>query len=63
MSDIKLFSIDKGIIKEKKSSQLMSEKQLQNLVEANLEKILAIRFLASEFSTAPTMEEESVLKE
>lgn len=51
MSDIKLFSLDGGKAKELPGSSVALEKSLQDLLEANLEPLLGLRFLASEHST------------
>ena len=51
MSDIKLFSLDGGKAKELPGSSVPLEKSLQELMEANLEPLLGLRFLASEHST------------
>jgi predicted transport protein len=53
MSDIKLFTIRAGLVSELSGSSVQIEKDLQALFERNLEKLLGIRFLASEFSTGP----------
>lgn len=51
MSDIQLFRLADKIATEIKGSSSELEKPLQNLIEANLEALLAIRFLATEYST------------
>jgi len=51
MSDIKLFRIGAGSIEELPGATDAIEKSLQTLFEANLEALLGVRFLASEFST------------
>lgn len=51
MSDIKLFRIAKGQADELHGAASDLEKPMQNLIEANLETFLGIRFLASEYST------------
>lgn len=51
MSDIKLFRISKGQATELQGAASDLEKPMQNLIEANLETFLGIRFLASEYST------------
>ena len=51
MSDIKLFSLDGGKAIELPGSSVPLEKSLQELMEANLEPLLGLRFLASEHST------------
>ncbi len=53
MGDIKLFKqSDKGLI-EVQSETVLAEKTLQNLFEQNLDALLGIKFLASEYSTGP----------
>lgn len=51
MSDIKLFRVAEGKASELAGSALTIEKELQSLIEQNLEAMLGIRFLASEHST------------
>jgi predicted transport protein len=51
MSDIKLFTIRAGLVSELTGSAAQIEKDLQTLFERNLEALLGIRFIASEFST------------
>ncbi|SHL18747.1 Predicted transport protein [Desulfatibacillum alkenivorans DSM 16219] len=51
MSDIKLFSISGGKVFELQGKSVALEKSLQNLMEANLEAFLGVRFLASEYYT------------
>jgi len=46
-----IFQIDNNKIKQLKTSNFKSEKELQVLVENNLEEIFGIKFIASEFST------------
>ena len=53
MSDLKLFRIDDGRAAELEGRAAALEKSLQELMERNLEAMLGIRFLASEFSTGP----------
>lgn len=48
MSEIKLFSIS-GSVKERVSSEVVLEKELQNLIEANMEVFFGVRFLKSEY--------------
>ena len=48
MSEIKLFSIDNQI-HERISSKVILEKELQNLIEANMEVFFGVRFLKSEY--------------
>jgi hypothetical protein len=51
MSDIKLFRIGDGSISELVGRTDMIEKSVQTLFERNLEALLGVRFLASEFNT------------
>ncbi len=51
MSDIKLFRLDSGTAVELAGSALAIEKNLQALIERNLEAMLGVRFVASEHST------------
>jgi predicted transport protein len=53
MSDIQLFRLVDNVATEIKGSSAELEKPLQNLIEANLEPLLAIRFLATEYYTGP----------
>ena len=52
MSDIKLFRIVSGQIDELVGTTDTIEKSLQVLFEKNLEALLGVRFLASEFTTS-----------
>jgi len=54
MSDIKLFKIINGKAFELQGAASDLEKQMQNLIEVNLEIFLGIRFLATEYSTGKT---------
>lgn len=54
MSDIKLFRFSAGKATELQGDASDLEKPLQNLIEANLEVLLGIRFLATEYSTGKT---------
>ena len=54
MSDIKLFRLSGGQATELRGDASDLEKPLQNLIEANLEALLGIRFLATEYSTGRT---------
>lgn len=54
MSDIKLFRLTAGTATELQGDASDLEKPLQTLIEANLEVLLGIRFLASEYSTGKT---------
>jgi predicted transport protein len=51
VSDLKIFSLEAGGVKQLQSSDAPIEKSLQNLMEANLEALLGIRFLETEYST------------
>jgi predicted transport protein len=51
MSDIKLFRIADSGVCELEGRSLALEKSLQTLMERNLEPLLGVRFLASEYST------------
>ncbi|GAB4368489.1 MAG: DUF5655 domain-containing protein [Kiloniellaceae bacterium] len=51
MSDLKLFRLQGGTVRELPGSAVALEKSLQTLIEANLEAFLGVRFLATEFST------------
>lgn len=51
MSDIKLFTLKNGRAEELPGSAVALEKSLQSTIEANLEPLLGLRFLASEYST------------
>lgn len=53
MSDINLFRVDGGAVSELPSQSPQVEKTLQTLFEANLEALLGVRFLATEYSTGP----------
>ena len=54
MSDLKLFRTNKGSATEIPSQSVELEKSLQTLIEANLETMLGIRFLGSEYATGKT---------
>lgn len=54
MSDIRLFRLDKGPAAEMKGVGSDLEKPLQSLIEKNLEALLGVRFLATEYSTGKT---------
>lgn len=49
MSEIKLFSI-KDTVKERTSSEVILEKELQSLIEQNMEIFFGVRFLKSEYA-------------
>lgn len=54
MSDVQLFRISNGRASEIRGTSINLEKALQSLMEANLETLLGIRFLATEYSTGKT---------
>src|SRR3954470_17843272 len=54
MSDIKLFLLRAGQATELQGDASDLEKPLQTLIEANLETLLGIRFLATEYFTGKT---------
>ncbi|MBC2731500.1 DUF5655 domain-containing protein [Thiobacillus sp.] len=54
MSDIKLFQLQNGQATELQGDASDLEKPLQTLIEANLQPLLGIRFLATEYSTGKT---------
>lgn len=54
MSDIKLFSLANDNISELPGTASDLEKPLQTLIERNLETLLGIRFVASEYTTGKT---------
>lgn len=49
MSEIKLFSISENV-KERVSSEVVLEKELQTLIEENMETFFGVRFLKSEYA-------------
>lgn len=51
MSDLKLFQIGDDDVREIPGTSVAIEKSLQDLIEQNLEALLSIRFLASEYKT------------
>lgn len=51
MSELRLFSVENGKAQECHAAFFMLEREVQNLFEANLEALLGVRFVASEFST------------
>lgn len=53
MTDIKLFKLGAGGVAELPGQSAQIEKSLQALFEANLESLLGVRFLATEYSTGP----------
>jgi predicted transport protein len=54
MSDITLFRINSGQATELSGAASTLEKALQTLIEKNLETLLGVRFLATEYSTGKT---------
>jgi predicted transport protein len=54
MSDIQLFRYDPSGVSELSGKAATIEKELQSLIEANMEAFLGVRFLASEYSTGKT---------
>ncbi len=53
MADIKLFRVSQSDAAELAPQSMQIEKSLQTLFEANLETLIGVRFLASEYSTGP----------
>lgn len=51
MSDIKLFKLNTNFLEELESDTFTFERELQKLIEDNMEDILGIKFLESEYST------------
>lgn len=51
MSELRLFSIEGGKVSESHATFYKLEREVQNLFEANLESLLGVQFVASEFST------------
>ncbi|MES2259722.1 MAG: DUF5655 domain-containing protein [Pseudomonadota bacterium] len=54
MSDIQLFRLSNGSATELTSRAAALERQLQSLIEAQMETFLGVRFLASEYATGKT---------
>lgn len=54
MGDIRIFKMDGSAAKELNRSSVELEKSLQTFMERNLETLLGIKFLASEYSTGKT---------
>ena len=54
MSDIKIFKIQDGIVNEIEGTSVALEKSLQTLIEDNLESLLGIGFIATEYTTGKT---------
>ena len=51
MSDVKLFNVERSDVCELKAEPVKLEKDLQTLMERNLEVFLGVRLVASEYST------------
>ncbi len=51
MTDIKLFKLDRGKARELPGEAVALERSLQTLIEQNLDALLGVRFLSSEYST------------
>ncbi len=51
MSDIKLFSVGQGVVSELAGTTDTIEKSVQTMFEKNLEVLLGVRFLVSEYTT------------
>ncbi len=62
MSEIKLFRLSGNKATELPGKSTPLEKSLQDVVEKNLETMLGVRFLDSEYSTgiAPAQKEDSL---
>jgi predicted transport protein len=54
MGDIRIFKMEGSNAKELKGSSVELEKSLQTFMEKNLESLLGIKFLASEYATGKT---------
>ena len=54
MSDIQIFKVKDGIVQEMGGTSVALEKSLQTLMQINLESLLGVRFLASEYTTGKT---------
>jgi predicted transport protein len=54
MSDLKMFRMDKNSVVEVASQSIELEKSLQTLIDKNLETMLGVRFLGSEYATGKT---------
>src|SRR5680860_876053 len=54
MSDIKLFHLTDDITTELSGKSAQLEKHLQNHIEANMDSLIGVRFLASEYGTGKT---------
>jgi len=54
VSDLKLFNLQNNEVTELKGQAAALEKDLQHLIEANMETFLGVRFLAREYTTGKT---------
>lgn len=54
MGDIKLFRLEGDEVSELEEQSVEIEKSLQNLIERHLEKLIGVKFLASEYGTGKT---------
>lgn len=54
MGDIKLFKLEGDKVTGLEEHSVTIEKSLQNLIERHLERIIGVKFLASEYSTGKT---------
>lgn len=61
MADIKLFNIN-GKVKEYQSGNVTLEKELQTVIENNMETFFGVTFLASEYKTTDGGRMDSILK-
>ncbi|MGF6379823.1 hypothetical protein OKW31_002736 [Paraburkholderia atlantica] len=61
MSDMRLFRLTGGMATELPSQAAKQEKQLQGLVEANMQTFLGTRLLASEYVIGKTYDGENRL--
>lgn len=53
MTDLKLFRVADGKAQELSGRSVALERQLQRVIESNMETFFGVRFLASEYSTGP----------
>ncbi|MCK5660770.1 MAG: hypothetical protein KAH86_05370 [Methanosarcinales archaeon] len=54
MSDIQIFRVKDGIVHELEATSVTLEKSLQTLMQNNLESLLGVKFLATEYTTGKT---------
>lgn len=54
MSDTRIFNVSGDSARKLKSSSIALEKSFQNYIEKNLEALLEVKFLASDYSTGKT---------